>query len=402
MRIAGFLILCCLNLEAASVPMTLLSEDEAEPIHSAIIRQEPWTVDAVRRLRAEADKRLREGPWTVTADRPTGVNIDAHDYYGEAPFWWPDPVNPAAPWIQREGHINPDRFVANKISLEATCDSIFTLGAASYFLDDPRYGQRAARLINTWFLNPKTRMNPNLDYSQAIRGLNEARGGALVGRVFIRAVQGMELLAQSGQWDARDAAATHRWFEEYLRWLTRSRAGSDEKSSGNYRASWWAAQVAAIATFADDKASEQMAFSHYRDSIVARQIGSNGSAVRDEERNRALTVSAFNTEAMATTCRIAQTQGVDLWSAQGKGGATMATVIAYLIPHLADRKIWDKEQITDFKSDGIYFLAFAGMGMKNPDYLTLYHQLEHPDSAWLSFVDLLTGRWEAAAHQTRH
>jgi hypothetical protein len=402
MRIAGFLILCCFSLGAASVPMTLLSEDEAEPIHSAILRKEPWTLDAVRRLRAEADKRLHEGPWSVTADRPAGLNLDVHDYYGEAPFWWPDPANPTAPWIRREGHINPDRFVANKAALNATCDSIFTLGAASFFLDDPRYGQHAAHLINTWFLNPKTHMDPSLEYSQAIRGINEARGGALDGRVFIRAVQGMEFLAQSGQWDAKEAAATHKWFEEYLRWLTHSKIGSDEKSSGNHRASWWAAQVAAIATFLDDKATAQMAFSYYRDSVFARQIGAEGSAPHEEERNRPLTYSAFNSEAMATTCRIAQAQGVDLWSTQGKGGATLATVIAYLTPHLADRRKWDKEQITDFQTDGIYFLAFAGMGMKKPEYVTLYHQLEHPDSAWLSFVDLMTGRWEAAAHQTRH
>jgi hypothetical protein len=382
--------------------MTLLSEDEAEPIHSAILRKEPWTVDAVRRLRAEADKRLREGPWSVTTDRPEGVNLDAHDYYGEAPFWWPDPANPAAPWIRREGHINPDRFTANKIALNATCDSIFTLGAASFFLDDPRYGRHAARLINAWFLNPKTRMNPSLEYAQAIRGVNEARGGSIDGRVFVRAAQGMEFLAQSGQWDAKEAAATHKWFEDYLRWLERSKTGNDERGSGSLRASWWTAQVAAIATFLDDKAGAQMAFNYYRDSLFPRQFGAEGNAVREEERYRPLSYSASNAEAMATTCRIAQAQGVDLWSTQGKGGATLATAIAYLTPHLADRKRWDREQIAEFENDGIYFLAFAGMGTKKPEYLALYRQLEHPDSAWLSFVDLVAGRWEAAAHQTRH
>jgi hypothetical protein len=382
--------------------MTLLSEDEAEPIHSAILRKEPWTVDAVRRLRAEADKRLREGPWSVTADRPVGLNLDAHDYYGEAPFWWPDPANPAAPWVRREGRVNADRFVANKTALDATCDSIFTLGLASFFLDDPRYGRHAAHLINNWFLNPKTRMNPSLEYSEAIRGVNQARGGTIGGRVFVRAVQGMEFLAQSGQWDAKEAAATHKWFEEYLRWLTHSKTAIDEKSSGSLRASWWTAQVAAIATFLDDKAAGQMAFNYYRDAVFPRQVGAEANTPREEERSRSLTYSAFNAEGMATTCRIAQAQGVDLWSTQGKGGATLATVIAYLAPHLADRKKWDKEQIAEFEADGIYFLAFAGMGMKKPEYVTLYHQLEHPDSAWLSFVDLMAGRWEAAAHQTRH
>jgi len=384
------------------MPMTLLSEDEAEPIHSAILRKEPWTVDAVRRLRAEADKRLREGPWSVTTDRPAGVNLDPHEYFGEAPFWWPDPANPAAPWVRREGHINPDRFTANKIALNATCDSIFTLGAAAFFLDDPRYGRHAAHLINAWFLNPRTRMNPSLEYSQAIRGVNESRGGSIDGRVFVRAVQGMEFLAQSGQWDARDVAATRKWFEDYLRWLEHSKTAGDERGSGNLRASWWDAQVAAIATFLEDKAATQLAFNYFRESALGRQIGGDVRAPRDEERTRSLAYAASNAEAMTTTCRIAQAQGVDLWSEQTKSGAALAAAIAYMAPHLADRRKWDKEQLAEFETDGIYFLAFAGMGMKNDGYVTLYRQLEHPDSAWLSFVDLMAGRWEAAAHQTRH
>ena len=399
MRIAVLLILCCGGLTAASVPMTLLSEDEAEPIHSAILRKEPWTVDAVRRLRAEADKRLREAPRSVTTDHPAGVTLDPHDYYGEAPFWWPDPANPAAPWIRREGHVNPDRVVADKIALEATCDAIFTLGAASFFLDDPRYGRHAAHLIHAFFLNPKTRMNPNLEHSEAIRGINEARGGSIEGRVFVRALQGMEFLAQSGQWNAREAAATHKWFEEYLRWLEHSKTASEEKTGGSLRASWWAAQVAAIATFLDDKASAQMAFHYYQDTAFPR---AEGRLAREEERARPLSYTAASAEAMATTCRIAQAQGVELWNTQAKGGATLAVVIASLTPHLADRKKWDREQMAEFEADGIYFLAFAGVGMKKPEYVTLYRQFEHPDSAWLSFVDLIAGRWEAAAHQTRH
>ena len=356
-------------------------------------------MDAVRRLRAEADKRLREGPRSVTADHPAGVNLDPHDYYGEAPFWWPDPANPAAPWIRREGRVNPDRVVADKIALDATCDAIFTLGAASFFLDDPRYGRHAARLINAFFLNPKTRMNPNLEHSEAIRGVNESRGGSIEGRVFVRALQGMEFLAQSGQWDAREAAATHKWFEEYLRWLEHSKVASEERSGGSLRASWWTAQVAAIATFLDDKASAQMAFHYYQDTAFPRV---EGRLAREEERARPLSYTAASAEAMATTCRIAQAQGVDLWNTQAKGGATLAAVIASLTPHLADRKKWDREQMAEFEADGIYFLAFAGVGMKKPEYVTLYREFEHPDSAWLSFVDLIAGRWEAAAHQTRH
>jgi len=402
-RTASILILAVSLVWAADIPMTLVSENEAEPIHSAIIRKEAWTLDSVRRLRAEADKRLREGPWTVTSDRPKGLDLDLHDYYSEAPYWWPDPGNPRSPYIRKDGQPNPSRFLANKTALNAMCEAVFTLGTAAFMLDDTRYAQRAARVINTWFLNPKTRMNPTLEFAQAIPGSNLGRGaGILDGRVFIRAIQGMEFLEQTGAWDPKEQAAVHKWFEEYLRWISDSKNAADEKRSGNNHASWWAAQVAAVATFAGDQKEQRAAFNYYRDHVLTRQIRADGSAPREESRTKALSYSAFNLEAFATVCRIAEVQGVDLWQVRARNGATIATVIDYLEPYLADPHKWAKEQIADFANDGLYFLAFAGMGLKKPEYVALFRKLERPEGPWLDLIDLIVGRWEAASHQTRH
>jgi len=388
---------------AAGIPMTLVSEDEAEPIRSAIIRKEAWTQDPVRRLRADAEHHMKEGPWSVTTERPKGVALDIHDYYSEAPYWWPVTEDPTAPYVRRDGQLNPNRFLANKNALNSMCDAVFSLGSAAFLLDNPQYAQRAARVIQTWFINPKTRMNPSLEYAQAIPNVNTGRGAGIVdGRSFIRAIQGMEFLAQTGSWDPKDQAAVRKWFEEYLHWLTQSQNGVDEKSSGNNHASWWTAQVAAIATFVEDEKAQQMAFQYYTSHIFTRQIKADGSAPREEARTRSLSYSAFNLEALTMTCRIAQVRNVNLWTAQGKGKATLVTVIDYLEPFLADPKKWNKEQVAEFQNDGLYFLAFAGMGLKRPEYVGMFRKLEHPEGAWLSMVDLLVGRWEAAAHQTRH
>ena len=93
-----FFILSAAVVRATDIPRTLVSEDESEPIHSAISRKEAWTVDSVRRIRAEAEKRMKEGPWTVTSERPVGITPepDSHDYFSEAPYWWPNPDNPTA------------------------------------------------------------------------------------------------------------------------------------------------------------------------------------------------------------------------------------------------------------------------------------------------------------------
>lgn len=385
------------------MPRTFVSEDESDPIHSAIIRKEAWTLDPARRLRAEAEKRVREGPWTVTADRPDGVEIDEHDYYSEAPYWWPNPENPGGPYIRKDGQTNPARFTENKSALNAMAEAVFTLGTAAYFLNDPRYARRAVRDIRVWFIDPTTRMNPNLEYSQAIRGTNLGRGAGIIdGRVLIRAVQGMEFLAQTGAWDARDEAAVKRWFEQYLHWLTHSKSGEDEKHAGNNHSSWWAAQMAAIASFVENKPELNGAFDFYRLSIFPRQIERNGSAPREEARTKSLWYSAFNLEAYTIICRIAQVHGVDLWDVRGKNGVTIGTVIDYLEPYLTDPRKWQKEQIVDYSNEGLYFLAFAGMGLKKPAYVETFRKLERHEGAWLSLIDLVVGRWENAAHQTRH
>jgi hypothetical protein len=389
------------SVHAAEIPMTLVSE--AEPIHSAIVRNEAWTLDAVRRLRAEAEKYLREGPWTVTSERPKDLDLDIHDYYSEAPYWWPDPANPTGPFVRKDGLVNPARFQANKAALNAMCDAVFSLGTAAYLLDDPRYGKRAALVIHAWFINPQTRMNPDLEYAQAIRGsLGGRSAGILDGRVFIQAIQGMEFLANTGAWDPKDQRAVREWFAEYLRWLTHGKFGNDEKRSGNNHASWWTAQVAAIATFTGDNATAQMAFAFYRDSIFPAQIRKDGSAPREEARTRSLYYSSFNAEAFSMVCRIAQVRGIDLWTAHTKDGATLSTVIDYLTPYLKEPNRWRREQISAYQSDGAFFLAFAGMGLKKPEYVELFRTLDLPSGAWPSLVDLMVGRWEAAGHQTRH
>jgi Alginate lyase len=383
-------------------PSTVVSDDEADPVRSAIARKEAWTLEAAQRLRRDADRRMTLGPWSVTTDRPSGLALDVHDYYSEAPYYWPNPDDPTGPYILRDGHLNPERFSANRSSFTLMCDTVFSLGTAAYLFDDPRYAQRAARVINTWFLNPRTRMNPNLEYAGAIRGLNIGRpAGILDGRIFIRAIQGMEFLSRTGNWDMKDQEGVRRWFQEYLQWLTQSKYGLEEKTSGNNHASWWTAQVAAVATFVQNGTAAKMAFSYYRDRIFPRQIGPDGSAPR-EEALVSPWYSVFNLEAFTMVCRIAAVNGTDLWSVRNKNGLDLSSVINYLKPALSNPHKWSREQATDLDTNALYFLAFAGMGLKKPEYIALYQKLEHPEHAWLSLVDLLVGRWEASGHQTRH
>ena len=45
---------------------------------------------------------------------------------------------------------------------------------------DKRYAEHAALHLRAWFLDPATRMNPSLDYAQAIFGVSPGRGTGVI------------------------------------------------------------------------------------------------------------------------------------------------------------------------------------------------------------------------------
>jgi len=155
----------------------------------------------------------------------------------------------------------------------------------------------------------------------------------------------MEFLAQTGQWDAKDQAAVHKWFQDYLQWLTTDEHSLDEKTSGTItrpggQHRWPPWQPMSPMT----RAKDGLGLVSRADS--AAQIRPDGSA-RARAAHQSLSYSAFNLEAMVMTCRIAQVNGVDLWNVKTKSGATISTVIDYLQPYLTDPKKWAKDQIAN-------------------------------------------------------
>jgi hypothetical protein len=384
------LALCAASAWAADRPAVLFSRSEAESIRAAVRKGEAWTAGPVKALRGAADRSMTAGPWSVTAARPPGMKIDAHDYYSEGPYWWPDPKNPAGPYIRHDGRTNPDRFMGNKGGLTSMSDAVISLGAAAYFLDDAKAASRAVVVLRAWFLDPATRMNPHLEYGQAVRGHNTGRSSGIIDtRSLIDVAQGVELLDLAGRLDPAVRDGLRSWFAGYTKWLTTSKKGVGEKTSGNNHASWWTAQVAAYAGLAGDAATQQMAFRWFREDLFPRQIEPDGSAPREEARTKSLGYSTFNLEAYTVLCRIAERTGTNLWDARTARGATLGTAIDYLLPALRDPKSWKKEQIANFGTGNMYYLALAGMGLGRPELVRFYRERERPAGAWQAVIDLL-------------
>ena len=233
-------------------------------------------------------------------------------------------------------------------------------------------------------------MNPNLEYGQAVRGINTGRGTGLIDTVsMIHAAQGIWLLDQAGMLDRALGDGVRKWYADFLHWMTTSRKGLDEKKSGNNHATWWTAQVASYAALTSDAAALQMACDHYRTYLVPEEIRADGSCPREEARTNSLGYSNMNLDAFAVLCRVAATNGVRLWDFTTPKGIAVQRAFEYLLPYLLHPENWKKQQISKFSADGTIWPGLAGVGLHSERLLEAYRTLPRGNSPWVQFVNLV-------------
>src|SRR5258708_4538839 len=153
--------------------------------------------DRARILKA-ANQYLSAPPITITASHSSRSAGGMHDFFSEGDYWWPDQQNPDGPYVQRDGMSNPDNFNEHRRTLMRVSVQVPALVAAWKITGDERYAKHAARHLRAWFLDPSTRMNPNLQYAQAIHGRFTGRGIGIIDTVhLVEVARAIEILKDS-------------------------------------------------------------------------------------------------------------------------------------------------------------------------------------------------------------
>jgi hypothetical protein len=302
---------------------------------------------AYSKLRRDAEKALAVGPFSVMdkpAAAPSGAN---HDYYSLAPYWWPNPATrDGLPYVRRDGEVNPERDRYDATARSKMENNVITLALAYFFSGDERFAGHACQLLRVWFLDPATRMNPHLTYSQAVPGRPGGRGAGIIeGRMFSRLVDAIALLTPSSHWTTADQQGLTCWFQHYLQWLLTSPQGQAEAAAPNNHGSWYDVQVAAIALFVNDEAVARRVLTQSAPQRIANQIAADGSQPNELMRTRSLSYSIMNLTALMDLADLAGHYTYDLWQASTVAKAPLRHAVDYLVAHAVTQS-WSQTQIT--------------------------------------------------------
>jgi len=316
-------------------------------------------------LLARAQKALQQAPLSVVSDALVPPSGDRHDYMSVGPYWWPNPATPnGLPYVRKDGEVNPERDRGDNATLGRMQLAVRTLCLAYYLTGDERYADHAARLLRTWFLDPETRMNANLNYGQAIPGVCDGRGTGIIDTVgLIDLVDRVGLVQTSPHWTKADQAGLVAWFGAYVVWLQTSEHGRHEAAAKNNHGSWYDAQVAAFALFAGHPDLARRTLAAAGPLRIARQIQADGRQPEELQRTKSWSYSWFNLSALTTLAALGRHVDVDLWHYATPDGRSIRRALDYLAPYVGGTTPWPHPQIQASKpSEPLRILLRAAYG----------------------------------------
>jgi hypothetical protein len=379
---------------AVALPTVARSEPPAEPAPPRLFQSDGRDLAKVKRraaagdkqlaavideLKAQADKDLKTEPLTVVNKPKAPPSGDKHDYVSMAPYFWPDPDKPdGLPYIRKDGKVNPERDKYDSPLLGKMSQRTNTLALANYLTGEQRYAEHAAQLVRVWFLDEKTRMNPNLNFGQFIPGVTDGRGIGIIDTVnLLKVVDAIGLLEGSKAWTKADQDGMKAWFTDYLKWLRESKNGKEEAAAANNHGTWYDAQLATYALFVgEDEAGVKKLLEEVKTKRIARQIEPDGKQPLELKRTKAFDYSQANLRGLFALATLGDRLGVDLWHYETKDGGGIHKALDYLIPFATGEKKWKYEQITGLRGGSLATLMRrASVAYKDENYEKLIEKL---------------------------
>ena len=316
---AMLLATCLCALAQAETPALFFTYDPADLAlaKQKVAAKDPLYLPSYDKLLQEASAALNHPRYSVVDKTLTPASGDKHDFFSFGPYWWPDPTKKdGLPYLRKDGVHNPAASTdgTDSTRLGHFAHDVTVLALAWYFTGEQKYADKSAELARAWFLVPATRMNPNLNFGQAIPGLVDGRGIGIIGsRVFIEVMDSLSLIRSAHALSDAQDQAIHAWYRDYLQWLLTSANGIDEGTAHNNHGTFYSAQVVAFALYTGQPEVARRELQVAKSRRIGAQFDRDGKMPAELERTRPSSYTDFALEAFGTLGRYGELTGEKVW-----------------------------------------------------------------------------------------
>ena len=232
-----------LNLLVASIAVALSSQVLAsefvqiDPVSLNQLKTELNQHHAAAKISAKYQALITHANTDLNMKNPTVMDKtlippskNKHDYLSISRYWWPDPSKEdGLPWVRKDGQTNPDTQTdaVDRPRISVMGNTVYELALAYYLSGDEKYAEKSASMVKTWFLDPKTKMNPNLNYAQSVPGNDKGRRAGILDGRFVQTMvlDSVKMLEKSKAWTTSDDKKMDQWLNAHLDWLIQSKIG---------------------------------------------------------------------------------------------------------------------------------------------------------------------------------
>ncbi len=378
-----FLCITFSLVKAQQFDMLFVKSDRLFAVKERMFSGDSVAIKWKKSLIKDGDKLLSVKPGSVMDKQQNPPSGSKHDYMSLAPYFWPDSSKPGAvPYIRKDGERNPEiHLITDHAKADQLEKAVQSLALAYYFTGDEKYAKKASQFLHVWFLDSATKMNPNLQYAQAIKGVNEGRGTGVIETIgFSTILNVVRLLDDSKFWTKHDKEQFNEWFSDYLNWMLESKNGKAEYNAKNNHGIWYDMQILSIELYLG-KTGIAKEFITTTFKRVSEQIEPDGKMPLELARTAALSYSTFCLEAWFKTATLGDNIGVDLWHYSTSDGRCIKKALDWLLPYALGEKKWEYKQIHDYSKKQLYYILLkAADRFQDDHYYNLAMSLKYKES----------------------
>jgi len=328
---------------------------------------DPSVIAPLEKLKKSAESLLQRPNVNVTQKEdgwqrflPKDHPVDSHEFISFSIYFYPDTAKGKSlrdPWINLE-RLGSNDSMRRKFDYDRNSNMthrVTTFAKAWYFTGDQRFSKAAVSQLREWFLNPNTKMLPQMDHAQFVPfhpvwGLG-AYWGMIDAMGYHEILNSIGMIRNSGDWTDEDEMKMKEWIHDWTHWLRTSEQALKEgrKEGNNNHGIFYDIQLTTGWMFLGNYKGVNWNDSAriYLDKVVPDyrilyQIDAEGGMYKELPRPNAAGYECMCLKGFEILALIASKFDIDLWNrnSQSADKRSVREAIEWLIPYYKGEKKW--------------------------------------------------------------